>query len=127
MAHCGLRPQSVHQLGGYKVQRERERLLADAQAAEAAGAFAVVLECIPAEAAARITGELKVPTIGIGAGAGCDGQVLVTPDLLGLFDKFKPRFVKQFANLGQEVERAVKEYCREVRAGSFPAAEHGFR
>ena len=127
MAHIGLTPQSVRRLGGFRVQRHADQLLADARAVEKAGAFAVVLECIPAEAAARITGELKVPTIGIGAGAGCDGQVLVTPDLLGLFDKFKPRFVKQFANLGQEVERAVKEYCREVRAGSFPAAEHGFR
>ena len=127
MAHIGLTPQSVRRLGGFRVQRQAEQLLEEARAVEKAGAFAVVLECIPAEAAARITAEVKIPTIGIGAGAGCDGQVLVTPDLLGLFDKFKPRFVKRFAELGQEVDRAVKDYCREVKEGTFPAAEHGFR
>jgi 3-methyl-2-oxobutanoate hydroxymethyltransferase len=127
VGHIGLTPQSVRRLGGFKVQRDADRLLEDALAVEAAGAFAVVVECVPAELAARITAALKVPTIGIGAGPACDGQVLVTPDLLGLYDDIRPRFVKQYADLGQEVRRAAAAYCREVRDGAFPAAEHSFR
>jgi 3-methyl-2-oxobutanoate hydroxymethyltransferase len=127
IGHVGLTPQSVRRFGGFKVQRDAQRLLEDAQAVEEAGAFAVVIECVPAEMARRITEALKIPTIGIGAGPGCDGQVLVTHDLLGLFDQLRPRFVKQYAELGQEMRRAVEEYCREVREGVFPAAEHSFR
>ena len=105
MAHCGLRPQSVHQLGGYKVQRDEVQLLADAEAAEAAGAFAVVLECIPAEMAAKVTARVKIPTIGIGAGAGCDGQVLVTHDLLGLTSGYVRKFVKAYADFAESSRR----------------------
>src|SRR6516225_1520578 len=94
---------------------------------EAAGAFAVVVECVPTDLAARITAALKIPTIGIGAGPACDGQILVTPDLLGLFDDIRPRFVKHYAELGQAVRKAVETYCREVRDSSFPGPEHSFR
>jgi 3-methyl-2-oxobutanoate hydroxymethyltransferase len=127
MGHIGLTPQSVRLLGGFKVQRDAERLLEDALSVEAAGAFAVVVECVPTELAARITAALKIPTIGIGAGAACDGQILVTPDLLGLFDDIRPRFVKHYAEMGQAVREAVETYCREVRDGSFPGPEHSFR
>jgi 3-methyl-2-oxobutanoate hydroxymethyltransferase len=127
MGHIGLTPQSVRRLGGFRVQRDERKLLEDALATEQAGAFAMVVECIPAEVAQKITAALKIPTIGIGAGIGCDGQVLVTHDMLGLFDDLKPRFVKQYAELGQDVIRAVETYCREVRDGSFPATEHSFR
>lgn len=120
MAHCGLRPQSVHQLGGYKVQRDREQLLADAQAAQDAGAFAVVLECIPSPLANEITAKLRIPTIGIGAGAGCDGQVLVTHDMLGFTSGYVPRFAKPYADLRAIVTQAVTDYCDEVRRGVFP-------
>jgi 3-methyl-2-oxobutanoate hydroxymethyltransferase len=127
MAHVGLTPQSVRRLGGFKVQRDEGKLLEDALAVEKAGAFAVVLECMPAETAQRITAALKIPTIGIGAGAGCDGQILVTHDMLGLYGDLQPRFVKRFGELGQAVKDAVGQYCREVREGKFPASEHGFR
>ena len=127
MAHVGLTPQSVRRLGGFRVQRDEAKLLDDALAVEQAGAFAVVLECVPAEQAQKITAALHIPTIGIGAGAGCDGQILVTHDMLGLFEELQPRFVKQYADLGRDVVRAVGTYCREVREGAFPAAEHGFR
>ncbi len=127
MGHIGLTPQSVRRLGGFKVQRDASRLMDDALAIESAGAFALVVECVPAEAAARITEAVKIPTIGIGAGPHCDGQILVTPDLLGMFDDFRPRFVKQFADIGQGIRQAVESYCREVREGSFPGAEHSFR
>ena len=127
MAHVGLRPQSVNVLGGYKVQRDEERLLADACTAEQAGAFAVVLECIPAELAAKITASLKIPTIGIGAGAGCDGQVLVTHDMLGLTSGYVPRFVKPFADLRSSIVDAVTRYRDEVRSGQFPDREHSFK
>jgi 3-methyl-2-oxobutanoate hydroxymethyltransferase len=127
MAHVGMTPQSVHLLGGFRVQRAEERLLEDAQSAEKAGAFAVVVECVPAELAGKVTAALRIPTIGIGAGAGCDGQVLVTPDMLGLYGDLHPRFVKLYAYLGKEVTRAVEDYCREVRAGSFPSEEYSFR
>lgn len=126
MGHIGMTPQSVRRFGGFRVQRGEERLLEDALATEQAGAFAVVVECVPAELASKITAALKIPTIGIGAGAGCNGQILVTHDLLGLFDAFKPRFVKQYADLGREIVRAAEAYCREVREGAFPAAEHAF-
>jgi 3-methyl-2-oxobutanoate hydroxymethyltransferase len=126
MAHCGLRPQSVHVLGGYKVQRHAERLLADARAAAHAGAFAIVLECIPAALAAEITAAVPVPTIGIGAGAGCDGQVLVTHDMLGLTGGRVPSFVKQYADLRGTIASAVTRYRDDVRDGTFPAAEQSF-
>jgi 3-methyl-2-oxobutanoate hydroxymethyltransferase len=127
MGHIGLTPQSVRRFGGFRVQRDEEKLLEDALATEKAGAFAVVVECVPAEVAQKITAALKIPTIGIGAGAGCDGQVLVTHDMLGLFDDLRPRFVKQYTDLGRDVVKAVEDYCREVREGKFPAAEHSFR
>jgi 3-methyl-2-oxobutanoate hydroxymethyltransferase len=127
MGHIGLTPQSIRRVGGFRVQRDEARILEDAHATEQAGAFALVVECVPAELAQKITSAVKIPTIGIGAGAGCDGQILVTHDMLGLFDDFKPRFVKQYADLGQEILRAVENYCREVREGTFPAAEHTFR
>jgi 3-methyl-2-oxobutanoate hydroxymethyltransferase len=127
MGHVGLTPQSVRRLGGFRVQRDEAKLLADALAVQEAGAFAMVVECVPEEVARKVTAAVKVPTIGIGAGAGCDGQILVAHDMLGLFDGFRPRFVKQFADLGREVVRAAESYCREVREGAFPLPEHGFR
>lgn len=127
MAHCGLRPQSVHLLGGYKVQRDEARLLADAEAAERSGAFAIVLECIPASIAARITRQVKIPTIGIGAGAECDGQVLVVNDLLGLASEYVPRFVKKYADLQTTITNAVTQYRDEVRSGEFPGKEQSFK
>ncbi len=126
MAHCGLRPQNVHQLGGYRVQRDERQLLADAQAAEISGAFSIVLECIPADTAARITAAVKIPTVGIGAGAGCDGQVLVLHDLLGLNPGHVPKHVKAYANLKETVTQAVTQFRDEVRDGKFPGAEHAF-
>jgi 3-methyl-2-oxobutanoate hydroxymethyltransferase len=127
MGHVGLTPQAVHQLGGFKVQRDAEQLLADAKAVEEAGAFALVVESVPAELGAKITAAVGIPTIGIGAGASCDGQVLVFHDLLGLFPDFKPKFAKRYADLGGAAKAAVESYCREVKDGSFPAAEHTFR
>ena len=127
MGHVGLTPQSVRRLGGFKVQRDGDKLIEDALAIEAAGAFALVVECVPTELAARVTAAVKIPTIGIGAGPQCDGQILVTPDILGLFDDFRPRFVKQYTDVGQAVRQSVEAYCREVRDGSFPDAEHSFR
>jgi 3-methyl-2-oxobutanoate hydroxymethyltransferase len=127
IGHIGLTPQSVRRLGGFRVQRSEERLLEDAKAVEAAGAFALVVECVPADLAAKITASVGIPTIGIGAGAGCDGQVLVFHDLLGLFPDFKPRFAKTYADLGGEVVDAVRAYCQEVRDGTFPAREHEVR
>jgi 3-methyl-2-oxobutanoate hydroxymethyltransferase len=127
MAHVGLTPQAVHQLGGFKVQRNGDELLADAAAVEKAGAFALVVESVPAELGAKITSAMTIPTIGIGAGAACDGQVLVFHDMLGLYPDFKPKFAKRYADLGTQVKAAVEAYCQEVREGSFPAAEHTFR
>jgi len=127
MGHIGLTPQSVHRLGGFRVQRDEEKLMEDALATEKAGAFAVVVECVPAEVAQKITAALKIPTIGIGAGVGCDGQILVSYDMLGLFDDLKPRFVKQYADLGRDIVQAVERYCEEVRSGNFPSPEHSFR
>jgi 3-methyl-2-oxobutanoate hydroxymethyltransferase len=126
MAHGGLRPQSIHVLGGYKVQREEERLMADAQAAQQAGAFAIVLECIPVGIARRISESRSIPTIGIGAGPGCDGQVLVVNDMLGITSA-PPRFVKSFATLGREIQDAAAQYVREVREGTYPDASHSFK
>jgi len=127
MGHIGLTPQSVHLLGGFKVQRDTEQLLADARAVEQAGAFSLVVESVPAEVGARITQAVAIPTIGIGAGPSCDGQVLVFHDLLGLFTDFKPKFVKRYADLGSQVRSALLEYCREVREGKFPGPEQSFR
>jgi 3-methyl-2-oxobutanoate hydroxymethyltransferase len=130
MGHIGLTPQSVHKLGGYVVQgKDAERaqqLLHDARTLEAAGCYAIVLECIPTELARVISGQLKIPTIGIGAGPTCDGQVLVLTDLLGMDASFTPRFVKRFAELGGEVTLAVGQYVAEVKARAFPADEHSF-
>ncbi len=127
MAHCGLRPQNVHQLGGYKVHRDEQQLIADATAAEQAGAFSMVLECVPAEMAGRITAAVSIPTIGIGAGGGCDGQVLVTNDLLGMTSGYVPRFVKAYADIKTTMTEAISRYRDEVRDGSFPADEQTFQ
>ena len=126
MAHVGLRPQSIHLLGGYKVQRDADRLLNDAQSAERAGAFALVLECIPKKIAANITQSIDIPTIGIGAGGGCDGQVLVLNDLLGLTGGKVPRFVKAYADLRSDITNAVTRYRDDVRSGEFPEQSHTF-
>jgi 3-methyl-2-oxobutanoate hydroxymethyltransferase len=123
-AHIGLTPQSVHQMGGFRVQRDEERLLADAIAVEAAGAFSVVLEGIPAPIAAKITTQLKIPTIGIGAGPHCDGQILVLHDMLGLNDRHQPKFVKQYARLGDLAREALRQYAADVQNGAFPGPEH---
>ncbi len=127
MGHVGMTPQSVRRFGGFRVQRDESRILDDALATQQAGAFAVVLECVPTELARSVTAALTIPTIGIGAGAGCDGQILVAHDMLGLFDDLRPRFVKQYADLGRAIVRAAETYCREVRDGSFPGPEHSFR
>ena len=130
MGHVGLTPQSIHRMGGYRVQGktdvQKERLMDDALAVQEAGAFAVVLEGIPADFAGEITERLAIPTIGIGAGPRCDGQVLVMHDLLGLFDEFRPKFVKRFAELKKPVQDAVRAYADEVREGKFPGREHSF-
>jgi 3-methyl-2-oxobutanoate hydroxymethyltransferase len=126
MGHVGLTPQSVHALGGFKVQRDADQLLRDARAAADAGAFALVLECVPSEAAAAVTAAVNIPTIGIGAGPNCDGQVLVAHDLLGLFDGFRPKFVKRYADLGTATRAALGAFAAEVRDGTFPSAEHEF-
>jgi 3-methyl-2-oxobutanoate hydroxymethyltransferase len=123
-AHIGLTPQSVHQMGGYRVQRDEDRLLADAIEVEAAGAFSVVLEGIPASIAETITQKLKIPTIGIGAGPFCDGQILVIHDLLGLTDRHIPKFVKQYARLLDLARVGVEDYVKEVQAGCFPDKDH---
>ena len=131
MAHLGLTPQSVNALGGNRVQGKTEagaqKLIEDALAIQEAGAFAVVLECIPAKLADMITKKLDIPTIGIGAGAGCDGQILVYQDMLGLFSEYTPKFVKHFAELGGAMKEAFQAYDREVKAGSYPAPEHTFK
>lgn len=126
MGHVGLTPQSVRHLGGFRVRRDAEELLADARAVADAGAFAVVLECIPAESAARVTAELPIPTIGIGAGPDCDGQILVTPDMLGLFDGFRPRFVRRYAELAGIATDAAVRFADDVRRGRFPGPGESF-
>jgi 3-methyl-2-oxobutanoate hydroxymethyltransferase len=130
IGHLGLTPQSVHALGGYRVQGRdagaADRLLADAKALEVAGACAIVLELLPSELARGISAALTIPTIGIGAGPGCDGQVLVLHDMLGLNEGFNPKFLKRFAELGEAVRQAVRAYGAEVRDGSYPGREHSF-
>jgi 3-methyl-2-oxobutanoate hydroxymethyltransferase len=130
MGHVGFTPQSVHALGGFRVQgrepADAARLLDDARRLEDAGAFAVVLELVPADVAARVSEALTIPTIGIGAGPGCDGQVLVLPDLLGLNDGFSPKFLKRYAALAEDVRGAVRRFADDVRAGSYPDADHSF-
>ena len=126
MAHTGLRPQSVHTLGGYKVQRDEQRLLDDARSAEQAGAFGIVLECIPADMAGRISAQLSIPTIGIGSGPQCDGQVLVMHDMLGMTIGRIPKFAKQMTNLSEQIRAAAADWSDEVRTGTFPAEEHSF-
>ena len=127
MGHIGLLPQRVHQLGGYAVQRNREKLLADAQAVEQAGAFAIVLECVPAEHAREVTAAVAIPTIGIGAGPDCDGQVLVFHDLLGMTSGYVPRHVKVYVDLGRAIGDAVSQYREDVRSGQFPTDSQAFR
>lgn len=124
MGHVGLKPQSVLKLGGYRIQRNQEQLLRDALAAQAAGAFAIVLECVPRAIAAEITRQLQIPTIGIGAGPDCDGQVLVTQDMLGLTGGFQPKFVKHFAELRTAATDAITRYNQEVREGQYPDDAH---
>ena len=131
MGHIGLTPQSVNQFGGFKVQGKdvaaAQKLLDDAKALEAAGAFSIVLECVPAALAAKVSELISIPTIGIGAGNGCDGQVLVCNDLLGISNGFTPKFVKKYRDLHQEIVGAVSEYISDVRDRSFPAPEHTFK
>ena len=131
MAHIGLTPQSIHRMGGYKVQGKSEesaqRLLEEAHIAEDAGAFALLLEAIPMSLAKRITDELSIPTIGIGAGPHCDGQVLVLHDVIGLFERFLPKFAKQYANLADHAFTAITRYKQEVEEGIFPSEEQSFR
>lgn len=130
MAHLGLTPQSIHALGGFKVQGKNQdaaqALLNDAKAVETAGAFAVVLECVPAKLAEKISQTLSIPTIGIGAGAGCDGQILVYQDMTGMYSDFTPKFVKQYANVGTQMKAAFTAYMQEVQNGLFPQKEHTF-
>jgi len=130
VGHLGLTPQSVHQLGGYKVQgkddKTARKLMEDARALEEAGAFSVVLECVPAQLAGEISRALTIPTIGIGAGVECDGQVLVVNDMLGIFEKYTPKFVKKYAELGTEIRNAVGHYIEEVKDGTFPGKEHSY-
>lgn len=129
--HIGLTPQSINAFGGFKVQGKCEaaakRLLDEARAIEEAGAFSVVLECVPAALAKKITELISIPTIGIGAGAGCDGQVLVYQDMLAMYSDFKPKFVKQYANVGDIMKDAFRSYISEVSSGVFPAEEHSFK
>lgn len=129
MGHVGLTPQSVHRMGGYRVQGRKDqadRIIDDAVAVQEAGAFAVVLEGIPARLAARITATLEIPTIGIGAGPDCSGQVLVIHDILGLCEKYSPKFVKRYADLGPIITEAARQYVSDVKEGVFPTEEHSF-
>jgi 3-methyl-2-oxobutanoate hydroxymethyltransferase len=126
MAHVGLRPQNIHAMGTYKIQRDEERLMNDAIAAQDAGAFALVVECVPAPLAANITQRLRIPTIGIGAGHDCDGQVLVVYDMLGLTSGYIPRFAKQYASLKSVIAEALSRYRDEVRDGQFPGEDQTF-
>lgn len=130
-AHIGLTPQAVNALGGFKVSgrtaEAAQQLIDDAKAVQEAGAFMVVLECVPKDLATMVTKMLDIPTIGIGAGAGCDGQVLVYQDMLGMFNDFVPKFVKHFANVGEVMQQAFKDYITEVQDGTFPAEEHTYK
>ena len=131
MGHIGLTPQSINAFGGFKVQGKSEaaarKLIEDARALQEAGAFAIVLEAVPAKLATLVTEAVDVPTIGIGAGAGCDGQILVYQDMLSMFSDFCPKFVKQFANVGQAMREGFTAYINEVQAGTFPSEEHTFK
>jgi 3-methyl-2-oxobutanoate hydroxymethyltransferase len=130
MGHLGLLPQSIHKYGGYKLQGKEpevaKKLLQDARTLEDSGVFSIVLEKIPADLAKKITRAVKVPTIGIGAGSECDGQILVSHDMLGIYDKFKPKFVRRYAELAQEMREAFRRYIQDVRSGSFPADNESF-
>jgi len=130
MGHLGLLPQSVHKYGGYKLQGKEpeiaEKLLRDARILEESGVFSIVLEKIPVDLAKKITKAVKIPTIGIGAGPACDGQILVSHDMLGIYDKFKPKFVRRYAELGQEMRNAFRRYIKDVQSGHFPATEESF-
>jgi 3-methyl-2-oxobutanoate hydroxymethyltransferase len=130
MGHLGLTPQSIHRFGTYKVRglssEEAEQIKNDAKALEGAGVFSIVLEKIPAPLAKEITDSLSIPTIGIGAGAGCDGQILVTPDMLGIFTKFRPRFVRRYADLGDVMAQAFQQYRSDVKDGSFPSDDESY-
>lgn len=131
MAHLGLTPQSVNQMGGYKVQGKNdeaaEKIMQDAKILEEAGAFSLVLECVPEKLAQEITEALSIPTIGIGAGVHCDGQVLVVNDMLGIYDRMTPKFVKKYVNLNLEIKKAVKSYVKEVKTSAFPDEDHSFK
>ncbi|HEB73153.1 MAG TPA: 3-methyl-2-oxobutanoate hydroxymethyltransferase [Nitrospirae bacterium] len=131
MGHIGLTPQSIHKFGGFKIQGRREeaarRLIDEALKLEQAGVFSIVLECVPEDLAARITEKLNIPTIGIGAGPACDGQILVTADLLGLQTEFKPKFVKKYADLASVVKKAVGSYIEEIKTGAFPDEQHCYQ
>lgn len=131
MGHIGMTPQSVNAFGGFKVQgksiEDAKRVIEDAKVVEEAGAFAVVLECVPAPLAEYITEILSIPTIGIGAGSSCDGQVLVYQDMLAMYSDFTPKFVKKFGNIGESMTASFKKYCEEVKSGEFPATEHTFK
>jgi 3-methyl-2-oxobutanoate hydroxymethyltransferase len=130
MGHLGLTPQSVLQFGGFKIQGKEEaaadRIREDARMLEEAGAFSVVLECVPATLAGEITRALSIPTLGIGAGVNCDGQVLVINDMVGLFERFTPKFVKRYCNLNAQMKDSVRQYIDEVKKGTFPGEEHSF-
>lgn len=126
-AHIGLTPQSVHQMGGFKVQRDEDRLLKDAGNVQDAGAFSVVLEGIPSDIAKKITRTLTIPTIGIGAGADCDGQILVLHDMLGINNRFLPKFVKKYADLAGEAKKGLDQYIKEVKGGQFPSKEYEYK
>ncbi len=130
-AHIGLTPQSINAFGGFKVQGKgkeaAQKLLDEARAVEEAGAFAVVLECVPSKLAKKISESISIPTIGIGAGAGCDGQVLVYQDMLAMYSDFKPKFVKQYAQIGSVMKDAFRQYIDEVKSGAFPSEEHTFK
>lgn len=131
MGHIGLTPQSIHRMGGFKVQGRQEeqarQILADAKAVEQAGAFAMVLEGIPRDLAKQVTAAVDIPTIGIGAGADCDGQVLVIHDILGLCDKYSPKFVKRYADISATISQGINDYISEVKAGEFPTLDHSFK
>lgn len=130
MGHLGLTPQSIHHLGGYfiqgKTEKQAKKLIEDAKALEDAGVFAIVLELVPAELANIVSSQLSIPTIGIGAGVGCDGQVLVSHDMVGLYQGNIPKFVKQYSEVGSDIEKAVLQYIQEVKQGLFPKEEHSF-
>ncbi len=126
-AHIGLTPQSVHQMGGFKVQRDEERLLDDAKRIEDAGSFSVVLEGIPSAISAKITAQLSIPTIGIGAGLECDGQILVLPDMLGVSNRKVPKFVKKYANLHTDITNGLSQFVKEVKEKSFPSKEYEYK